>query len=293
MLIVIAAVPLAVFAFTNISLQIGGGGASGFLHNPSAFHGGSVDRTSSADIEAVKQQYGGYTIMQAEREGYMLDMFCLDAESFGQSAYRGAMGYHATNEALLAGQIDAERPQAFMFDAEGRVLGVEYEMIAERVSEPPQLFGQTFTKLPPHPGVKHEHYALHVWFVDNPGGQFADFNPKVSCPSGSTSKTEVIEDSGGRAMHDNKEHAAQGHYRNMAAFSFIVILVGILASLRPNDWRLAACVVGFLSILLGLASVALPDAESSLGIFWGIAAIIWGITFIATKKRALISTPHP
>jgi hypothetical protein len=73
-----------------------------------------------------------------------------------------------------------------MFDGEGRVLGVEYEVVADAVTEPTSLFGKTFAKLPPHPGVEHEHYALHVWFVENPSGWSADFNPRVSCPPGST-----------------------------------------------------------------------------------------------------------
>ncbi len=236
-------------------------------------------------IEAVKQKYANYTVAQAERERYTLDSFCLDAESFGQSAKRGAMGFHATNEALLRGPIAADRPQAFMFDAEGRVLGVEYEVMTDAVSEPPQLSGQTFTKLPPHPGVEHEHYALHVWFVDNPNGQFADFNPHVSCPLGSTPST----DSGGMTMdeevgHDDQEHSNAGHYRNMAALSFIIILVSLWASFMPRGWPVAAWVVGFLPVLLGLASLVLPDAESSLGLGWGLAAIIWGAVFIAAAE---------
>ena len=44
----------------------------------------------------------------------------------------------------------------------------------------------TWQVLPPHPGVDHEHYALHVWFVENPSGWSADFNPRVTCPLGST-----------------------------------------------------------------------------------------------------------
>jgi hypothetical protein len=144
----------------------------------------------ASGIEAVKQKYGGYTLEQARREGYVPDQFCLDALSFSQPAHLGAMGFHATNEALLRGPIAADRPQALMFDAEGRVLGVEYEVTTDTVQEPPQLFGRTFARLPPHPGVQHEHHALHVWFVDNPNGQFADFNPHVSCPPGSTPATQ-------------------------------------------------------------------------------------------------------
>jgi len=319
-LIIIAAVPFTVFAFTNIKLQIAGGGGTGFLHGgapskqessqrePSSktsdtghqipsflerFSHGGKDQTTPADVEAVKQQYGSYTVTKAEREGYKLDSFCLDAESFGQPVELGAMGYHATNEALLRGPIAAQRPQAFMFDAEGRVLGVEYEIMTDAVSEPPQLFGQTFAKLPPHPGIEHEHYALHVWFVDNPSGQFADFNPEVSCPPGSTPSA----DSGGMTMddeagHDDQEHSNAGHYRNMTVYSFIVILVGLLASLRPSGWRIAAWIAGFLPVVLGLASVVLPGAESSLGLGWGLAATVWGITFISAAEFVYRGDTH-
>ncbi len=82
------------------------------------------------------------------------------------------------------------RPQALMFDGEGRILGVEYEVLVDAVKAPPQLFGRTFAKLPSHAGVAHEHYALHLWFVDNPAGRFDDFNPRISCPAGSTAPHE-------------------------------------------------------------------------------------------------------
>jgi hypothetical protein len=96
------------------------------------------------------------------------------------------IGLHSTNESLLRGPIDRDRPQALLFDAEGRVLGVEYEVTTDAVPEAPSLFGRTFTTLAAHPGVEHEHYALHLWFIENPAGPFADFNPNVSCPSGTT-----------------------------------------------------------------------------------------------------------
>lgn len=135
------------------------------------------------EAQAVKDKYGSYSLQQAASEGYARDEFCLDASTFGQPAQQGAMGFHATNEALLRGPIDRQRPQALMFDASGIVLGVEYEVTTDAVPEAPSLFGRTFTKLQPHAGVAHEHYALHMWFVENPSGAFADFNPKVSCPA--------------------------------------------------------------------------------------------------------------
>ncbi|MSQ24621.1 MAG: hypothetical protein EXR58_08800 [Chloroflexi bacterium] len=138
------------------------------------------------EAQAVKQRFSSYTLSQAASDGYGRDQYCLDAASLGASASRGAMGFHSTNETLLRGPISAERPQAFMFDAQGNVLGVEYEVVADAVSQAPRLFERTFAKLSAHPGVDYDHYALHFWFVDNPSGPFDDFNPSVSCPAGST-----------------------------------------------------------------------------------------------------------
>lgn len=38
------------------------------------------------------------------------------------------------------------------------------------------------------------------------------------------------------------EHSILGHYGHMAAFSFTVIAVGVLSSLRPDGWRITAFV---------------------------------------------------
>ncbi len=80
------------------------------------------------------------------------------------------------------------------------------------------------------------------------------------------------------------DHAALGHYGFMAAFSFTVIGVGLLASLRPDGWRLTAWVAGLLPPLLGLASVVFPDVDSSLGLVWALAAIAWGVVFVAAAE---------
>jgi hypothetical protein len=88
------------------------------------------------------------------------------------------------------------------------------------------------------------------------------------------------------AVHDEM-HAAEGHYRNVAALSFTIIMVGLLASFRPpagGGWHLAAWLAGLLPIALGLASIMLPNAESSLELGWALAAIAWGIAFISTAE---------
>jgi hypothetical protein len=80
------------------------------------------------------------------------------------------------------------------------------------------------------------------------------------------------------------EHAAVGHYGFMAAFSFTVIAVGVLASLRPDGWRLPAWVAGILPALLGVTSLVYPDSSSSLGPVWALAAIAWGGVFVAVAE---------
>lgn len=80
------------------------------------------------------------------------------------------------------------------------------------------------------------------------------------------------------------DHAVMGHYGFMAAFGFTVIGVGLLASLRPDGWRLTAWVAGLLPALLGLTSVIYPDASSSLGLVWALAAIAWGVGFVTAAE---------
>jgi len=80
------------------------------------------------------------------------------------------------------------------------------------------------------------------------------------------------------------DHAALGHYGFMAAFSLTVIGVALLATLRPNGWRIVAWVAGLLPALLGLASLVFADVASSLDLVWALAAIGWGVSFIAAAE---------
>lgn len=80
------------------------------------------------------------------------------------------------------------------------------------------------------------------------------------------------------------DHAAPGHYGFMTAFALTVIGVSVLASLRPDGWRLTAWTAGLLPALLGVTSLAYPDATSSLSLPWALAALAWGLLFIATGE---------
>jgi hypothetical protein len=80
------------------------------------------------------------------------------------------------------------------------------------------------------------------------------------------------------------DHAAAGHYGFTAAFAINVIGVGFLASLRPDGWRLTAWVAGVLPALLGLTSLVFP-VDSSLSTMWAVAAIAWGVIYVAAAER--------
>lgn len=89
----------------------------------------------------------------------------------------------------------------------------------------------------------------------------------------------------GLQANGSDEHAAMGHYGFMAAFTFAVIVVGLLASLRPDGWRLTAWVAGILPALLGIASLIYP-VSSSLSLPWALGAIAWGAGFIVVAERS-------
>lgn len=110
----------------------------------------------------------------------------------------------------------------------------------------------------------------------------APINQELSQDELSNSSNETDEHNDG----DEQRHISLGHYRNIAALSFTIILLGILASFRPSGWRLAAWVAGLLPAVLGIASLVLPNAESSFSTFWSVAAIAWGIVFIVVAEAA-------
>lgn len=75
------------------------------------------------------------------------------------------------------------------------------------------------------------------------------------------------------------DHAALGHWSNMAAFAVIVPLLGLLASLKQHGWLFPALIAGLLAINHGLASI-LFATPSGVGPLWGGLGVLWGLAFI-------------
>ncbi len=100
----------------------------------------------------------------------------------------GAMGVHFINGNLLGKEINAETPEALIYeptpDGRMRLVGVEFiTFAADWVNEVPTLEGHllNYAGAPNRYGIP-AFYEIHVWaWRENPDGTFADWNRRVSC----------------------------------------------------------------------------------------------------------------
>lgn len=129
-----------------------------------------------AQVRQATEKY--HDVAAAEADGYFDTGECVSIPG-------GAMGVHYVHPARLGdGQINATEPEVLMYIDSGgqrRLVGVEYLLLAEGVSETPILFGQEFEGPEAGHGLP-EHYEMHVWLWQaNPNGIFAPFNPSLGC----------------------------------------------------------------------------------------------------------------
>lgn len=163
--------------------------------------------SSNARFAGVKQATAAFhDVGRAVAAGYLAP----DAGACVASP-AGGMGTHAVNPTLAGDQlIDPLRPEVLLYepkhDGGFKLVGVEYFMAVlvrntatgqvspwfadtpwpaeyEVVTPRPSAFGQAFDgPMPGHEPGMPWHYDLHVWtWAPNPSGDFAMFNPRVSC----------------------------------------------------------------------------------------------------------------
>jgi hypothetical protein len=70
----------------------------------------------------------------------------------------------------------------------------------------------------------------------------------------------------------------------MAALALAIVLVGMLAALKTQGWRVAARSAGASAVILGLVSIVLPDAPGALGQAWGALTVTWGVLFVVAAE---------
>ncbi|MBX0324725.1 hypothetical protein EGH21_17000 [Halomicroarcula sp. F13] len=88
-------------------------------------------------------------------------------------------------------ELSYDQPQVLFYQkttsGELELAGAEWFVPAESTDEPPELFGEEDRMTLKGPMEGHypdqpRHYGLHGWlFSENPNGQFAKFNPNITC----------------------------------------------------------------------------------------------------------------
>ncbi len=141
-----------------------------------ALVGTSMANAQEVTPEEVEAAFIDLTRAEIESRGYVIDEECISAETVGAPAALGAMGFHAINEALIDTTLDPLEPEIILLDAEDNVIAVEYATPPQ--DEPLTVLGQQLAFVD-GPDID----ALHLWFLENPAGQFADFNTNASCPA--------------------------------------------------------------------------------------------------------------
>lgn len=150
-----------------------------------------AQRDSAAEMPDAEVQfadwmatYGRWTPTQAEQAGYLPTDVCVTATAAGLPASAGAMGRHFVRPDYVEdGQADADAPEIVLFDANDRVVGLEF-VIPTVVDPIPSVGGVPLVVSPPDPGIDAEHLSLHVYFVGDPADRHKTFNPAVDCGAG-------------------------------------------------------------------------------------------------------------
>lgn len=88
------------------------------------------------------------------------------------------------------------------------------------------------------------------------------------------------------------DHVAFEHYIMMASGAVVIGLGALIASFRPAGWRILAYGVVALAALIGIASIAFPDAVqgTNFGIIGGTLVVLWAVSYLAVAEYGARST---
>ena len=80
------------------------------------------------------------------------------------------------------------------------------------------------------------------------------------------------------------EHAAFFHWVETSFYAMAVLLLGLLAAIRPIAYRLAAWCAGVALAIMGAGSILFDGYASALPMPWGWVALIGGLLFIVVEE---------
>ena len=79
-------------------------------------------------------------------------------------------------------------------------------------------------------------------------------------------------------------HALDGHYVMMIGLAIAPLAYGTVAALGFVGWRLASWFAAIPIAYYGVLSISFPAQTGSAGLWWGAAAVIWAISFVAVAE---------
>lgn len=81
-------------------------------------------------------------------------------------------------------------------------------------------------------------------------------------------------------------HAQLGHYMDMITYSLLIVLLGLLASVKSVGWRIPLWSAAGLTGVLGVTFVLHPALASSVSPLWGGLAVLWAVGFVAAGEMS-------
>lgn len=85
---------------------------------------------------------------------------------------------------------------------------------------------------------------------------------------------------------DSSEHAAFFHWVETSFYAIAILLLGLLAALRPGGFPMAGWMAGLALAILGGASLLLGQHASAIEAPWSWAALLGGFAFVAVGEWA-------
>lgn len=144
-----------------------------------------VEKAALQHIRQLSGRYHSHT--QAEKAGFLATDECVAVPGLG------GMGYHYVNPTRIDTTLNVDEPEVLLYESgpngKHRLTGVEYLVVdadqdLATADDRPSLAGRPFDgPMPGHSPGMPVHYDRHVWaWADNPDGDFATWNPSISCP---------------------------------------------------------------------------------------------------------------
>ena len=94
----------------------------------------------------------------------------------------------------------------------------------------------------------------------------------------------AIDNAGLQRTDHTSDHAAFFHWVETSFTALGIVLVGLVAALRPHAFRMATWCAGLALAIIGAASVLFGQHASALAAPWSWAALVGGLTFIGVGE---------